>query len=439
MDFLPFVAREPTLLEKVWSTVQYPVKLIYHPLEALLSLPALSFLLIPAFSSYSTTLNFLFFYMTWAILIRSNPPLQVELLGTLAIRLLFYILPSASFLAFDSVAPTLAAGLKEHGDSALAMGQEQGGPAGRWWKVTLISFANVVLGILLQTGTDVLFTRVLRIRSALKITTALPMPWSIAKDLFLGLLLRESFTYVLHRYVLHRPRSRLARWHENWQHSILAPFSFVAHYDHPLVYLVHVFMPMYVPAVALRMHLLTYHVYLIIVSLEETFAYSGYNVLPTAFILGGIARRQERHLMSNGEGNFGCFGLSDFIMGTSLGEDLVEDVVDEADEKQAGKKAKGKAKAIKKKSRKGLASDDGGNDDDDGEAVSQEQEEETDRPRSRKRSSGRTGKKTSRDHSELNKEVEEHNSEEEVKPKRKPSVAGKRAKGRPKRRSEDDE
>ena len=428
MDLLPFLTREPTFLEKVWATASYPVNVFYHPFESLLSLPALSFLVIPAFSSYSTTLNFLFFYMTWAILIRSNPPLQVEFLGTVAIRTIFYLLPSAGFLAFDSLAPQLAQRLKEHGEDALAMGEEQGGPKGRWWRITLISAVNVILGAILQTSVDFLFTRILRIRSALKITTSLPMPWSIVKDLVLGLLLREILTYALHCYVLHGRKSRLRKWHKSWQHSVLAPFSFVAHYDHPVPYLVHVFLPMYIPAVFLRMHLLTYHIYLIIVSLEETFAYSGYNVLPTAFILGGMARRVERHLMGPGDGNFGCFGLSDFVLGTSLGEDLLEDVAEEAHEKQVAKKAKGKAKGIKKKARSRMTSDDDNDEGEDSEEAVEEDEPGEESPsRSRKRSGGRNGKRKNA----------KANGEEGEKPKRKPSNAVKKTKGR-KRRSEDE-
>ncbi len=38
-----------------------------------------------------------------------------------------------------------------------------------------------------------LFTEVFHIRSALKVTTTLPMPWSIAKNVLRGLLLREVY------------------------------------------------------------------------------------------------------------------------------------------------------------------------------------------------------------------------------------------------------
>lgn len=348
LDILPFT-REPSYLEKAWMAVRYPLDLVASPVKAIVSIPALSFLVIPAFSSYGTSINLLFFYMIWAILIKSNDPIQIELFGTLGIRVLFYILPSLAFLAFDSASPNVAVNIKEHGENALPMGEEQGGRKGRWWKVVLVSITNVMLSVALQIGLELLFTQVFHVRSLVKISTTVPFPWSIAKDLFLGLVLREVLTYAFHRYVLHSEESPLTDMHESWQHSVSTPYSFVAHYDHPVPYLVHVFLPMYLPAVLFRFHILTYQLYIILVSLEETFAYSGYNVLPSAFILGGIARRQEKHLMNDGEGNFGCFGLADVLMGTSVGTDLVDDVVDEAEDKQGAKKAKGKARSVGKK------------------------------------------------------------------------------------------
>jgi hypothetical protein len=59
----------------------------------------------------------------------------------------------------------------------------------------------------------------------------------------------------------------------------------------------------------------------VIVSLEETFAYSGYKPMPTSFFIGGIARRVDSHLMSNGRGNFGSYGVLDWALGTSVGDD----------------------------------------------------------------------------------------------------------------------
>lgn len=156
-------------------------------------------------------------------------------------------------------------------------------------------------------------------------------------------------TYVFHRYGLHSEQSPLTKTHANWQHTVPAPFSLVAHYDHPIAYLIHVFLPTYLPAVLFRFHLLTYLLYLAVISLEETFAYSGYNVLPSAFVLGGIARRQEKHIMGGGNGNYGCFGLVDLAMGTSIGDDLMDDVMDEAEGGQVAKNTKRKVKGAGKK------------------------------------------------------------------------------------------
>lgn len=187
-----FQAAQPSLIDRAWMVVRYPYNLVKNPFEALLSIPALSFLIIPTFSSYSTSLNLLFFYLTWSTLILSNSPLKVELFGTLAIRMLFYILPSLSFLAFDIGAPKVAIGIKEHGESALPLSDEPEGKKQRWWKIVLVSVGNVLLGVALQAGIELLFTQILHMRSALKVTTSIPMPWSIAVDLVKGLLLREA-------------------------------------------------------------------------------------------------------------------------------------------------------------------------------------------------------------------------------------------------------
>lgn len=73
-----------------------------------------------------------------------------------------------------------------------------------------------------------------------------------------------------------------------------------------------------------RFHLLTYLLYLTLVSIEETFAYSGYTIMPTSFFLGGIARRVDMHVLSDAEGNFGPWGVLDWVLGTGVGENPEE-------------------------------------------------------------------------------------------------------------------
>lgn len=145
----------------------------------------------------------------------------------------------------------------------------------------------------------------------------------------------------MHRYALHHPRSYLTKLHREWYHDLSLPFPLTAHYDHPLVYLAHRFVPIYLPAMLLRFHLLTFLLYTAAVSVEETFAYSGYTFMPTSFFLGGIARRNEEHMIYSGEGNFGPWGILDWILGTSIGAtDIEDDVRNEARDHQLGQRVR---------------------------------------------------------------------------------------------------
>lgn len=327
-------------------------------MDAIVGLPMLSFLLIPTMSSYSTSLNLLFFYLTWSTLVLSHPPLRVEIVGTLAIRVLFYILPSAFFVLFDALLPSAAENLKALGEPALPLKNASRQKTLRMLRMLGWSLLNILLGVLIQALVELLFTRVLLIRSALRVTTTLPMPFGILKDLARGYLLREVIAYTLHRYTLHESNTDLARAHQNWYHSISTPFPLAASYDHPLAYLTRSFLPAYLPAVLFRFHLLTYILYLTLISLEETFAYSGYSTVPTNFVLGGIARRTDTHVMCGGDGNYGPWGLVDWIMGTSVGADVLDDLALEADKhdvparvdrmkEKAKKKVNGKVAEVK--------------------------------------------------------------------------------------------
>jgi len=65
-------APPPSYFAQVYSALTSPFASTYSTLRTLMnavvSLPALSFLLIPTMTSYSTSLNLLFFYITWSTL-----------------------------------------------------------------------------------------------------------------------------------------------------------------------------------------------------------------------------------------------------------------------------------------------------------------------------------------------------------------------------------
>jgi hypothetical protein len=152
----------------------------------------------------------------------------------------------------------------------------------------------------------------------------------------------QIIQYYTHHFMLHAQSPNfISNLHKSYFHSITTPYSLTTNYDHPLPYLILRFLPIYAPAIILRMHLLTYLLLLSLTTLEETLSLSGYSAIP-GIMLGGIARRQDLHSESKGKGNFAPWGFLDWVHGTSLGADVMDDVSDEA-EKHHVKEKGGKA------------------------------------------------------------------------------------------------
>ncbi|KAF2020053.1 hypothetical protein BU24DRAFT_387284 [Aaosphaeria arxii CBS 175.79] len=333
------------------------------------TLPLASFFAIPMLSSWTTSFNLLFFAFTYTTLTSTLSPLQIELYTPLIIRTIFYILPSLIFLIFDLGLPSLAVQLKSEGEYALP-GNQRGGKA-KVRKVVLWSLVNILLGVGLQAGIEFLVTDVARMKSLLLIKgnwwsfNHLPLPWTMAKHAFIGFISRNLLQYYIHLHILHSPTGgKLAHWHQTWHHSISVPYAFVANYDHPACYLLHRFLPLYLPAILFRFHIMTYCLLLALFSLLDAFTYSGYNTLPSTIMLAGMARRTDAHMMSNGDGNYGPLGVMDWVHGTTLGGDVVDDLraeMDKHDVKErtanaiddAGEKASGVAGRIRARGRKG--------------------------------------------------------------------------------------
>lgn len=102
-----------------------------------------------------------------------------------------------------------------------------------------------------------------------------------------------------------------------------------------------------------RFHMLTYLLYLTIISIEETFAFSGYTVMPTSFFLGGIARRTDTHLVNSAQGNFGPWGILDWICGSAVGDTIVDDMEAEMEEREIDEKVKEAIEVSKRRIKEG--------------------------------------------------------------------------------------
>ncbi|KAL7913961.1 hypothetical protein GGI35DRAFT_231087 [Trichoderma velutinum] len=295
-------------------------------MDLLLSVPMFSYFLGPALTSWSTSLNLLFFYMTWSTLVLSQPPIVVHTVGILAIRIVFFLIPSLLTLFFDVSLPSLAESIKHGGRTALPPRD-----AKSLSKLIGLVLLNLVILTAVEAGISFAFILFLK-HPVFKTTTTLPLPWQIFKHVLILLSARETLLYAIHRFVLHGKSYRwLSQRHKNYAHAKAgAPYSLRLLADHPLPLLFYRFIPLFLPAIILRPHILTYFFVFMLCTGEETLAMSGYTIVP-GIIMGGIVQRTAIHYAGKGTSNFGSWGILDWINGTSRGRDVLEDVKGEAE------------------------------------------------------------------------------------------------------------
>lgn len=327
-------------------------------MDLLMSLPIASYFFSSSLTSWSTSMNLLFFYMTWSTLVLSHSPLKIELIATTALRIVFWLIPSLVFLLVDTLLPSLSEAIKHNGPRSLPPRD----PAALARLVGLALF-NLALSTAAEAALSSLLT-LATARPVFHTATTLPLPWQITKHLFLLFLLREALTYLIHRHLLHNPSSsasplprRLTALHTSHAHAHPGPHALLHNVDHPLPFLLHRFVPLYLPAAALSLlplpvggeiHLLTYLLFVALATVESTLAMSGYTVVP-GILMGGVTRRTAAHYAGRGRGNYGCWGVMDWACGTSVGgADVVGDVKREADKHRIGERGQGAMEGLRR-------------------------------------------------------------------------------------------
>ncbi|KAK3181903.1 hypothetical protein K4F52_006807 [Lecanicillium sp. MT-2017a] len=301
-------------------------------MDLLLSIPVITYLFTPTQPSWSTSLNILFFYMTWTTLILSHAPLKVHLIGVLAIRAVFWLLPSLVTLLFDVSLPSVAESIKHGGRAGL--------PPRNGRKLTRIlglALFNSLLVIAIEGLASYAFMSFFG-RPEFRTSTTLPFPWHMLKHVVILLTAREALQYYIHRFVLHGSNA-IGELHQTYAHSSPgAPFSLQLFTDHPLPLLLHRFVPLYLPSLFVRPHLLTYFLFVALVTLEEMFAMSGYTIVP-GIMMSGICQRTAIHYADKGSANFGAYGVTDWAHSTSRGRGVLDDIRGEAEKRHLEEKA----------------------------------------------------------------------------------------------------
>ncbi len=329
-------------------------------MDLLLSLPIASYFLAGT-TSWTTSLNVLFFYITWTTLVLTYSPLRIQLAGLLAIRLLAGLAPSLLFLLVDSLLPSLAAGIKYGGTSALPPRSFR-----RLGVLLLLALLNLVLEGALSTSLGLIESSLASLSKPLPLPSwlrcqvfplpagaALPLPWQIMRHIALLLVVREALTYGIHRFVLSSSSwPTLSRWHaQGPAHARdgAASFSLLLFADHPVSFLLHRTVPLLGAAAIVRPHVLVFFLFAGLVTIEETLAMSGYRVVP-GWLLSGIVRRTAAHYASAEEGplhSFGPWGILDWVLDTSAPQ---SNIVEDAQEAVAKHEAKAKRRRRKKAS-----------------------------------------------------------------------------------------
>lgn len=121
----------------------------------------------------------------------SHSPLRVEVFGTLAVRLICYLVPSLIFFFFDTLLPTASYSIKAQGHLGLPSGHKRRKPGRNEAMIIGWSLFNVSLSIAVQCAIEFGLTKLLRWRSLIKVAVRLPYPWGITIDIVRGFIVRE--------------------------------------------------------------------------------------------------------------------------------------------------------------------------------------------------------------------------------------------------------